>query len=175
MLHVNNSLESETITSVFDIIITINFMHHHRISNSKQIQSMIAILIPRIYFSIKGFCSTFNFSATSTWVYWPASCCNVHCTAICTSHLKRTMRSTCIKEAVSLKVQFAIDRDKNEGLDFGIWAEIFYQVKHKEICTFSKPEGVEVSFILKKKRKFWRYLYLFFKNDANLFIRFTIE
>ena len=72
MLHVNNSLESETITSVFDIIIPINFMHHHRISNSKQIQSMIAILIPRIYFSIKGFCSTFNFSATSTWVYWPA-------------------------------------------------------------------------------------------------------
>ena len=76
MLHVNNSLESETITSVFDIIIPINFMHHHRISNSKQIQSMIAILIPRIYFSIKGFCSTFNFSATST--------CNV---AMCTVRL----------------------------------------------------------------------------------------
>ena len=61
------------------------------------------------------------------------------------------MRSTCIKEAVSLKVQFAIDRDENERLDLGIWAEIFHYIKHKEICTFSKTEDVDVSFILKKK------------------------
>lgn len=62
------------------------------------------------------------------------------------------MRSTCIKEAVSLKVQFAIDRDENERLDLGIWAEIFHYIKHKEICTFSKTEDVDVSFILKKKK-----------------------
>ena len=80
MLHVNNSLESETITSVFDIIIPINFMHHHRISNSKQIQSMIAILIPRIYFSIKGCCSTFNISAASKYI-------DRHLVAMCTVRL----------------------------------------------------------------------------------------
>ena len=80
VLQVNNSLESETITSVFDIIIPINFMHHHRISNSKQIQSMIAILIPRIYFSITGCCSTFNFSAASKYI-------DRHLVAMCTVRL----------------------------------------------------------------------------------------
>ena len=148
---------------MIDIIIRINFMHHHRISNNKQIQSMIVILIPRIYISIKGCCSAFNFSATNKYI-------DRHLVAMFAVRLFVKDNALDLHQRGGF-IESTICNWQGQKWGIGFWNLSW----NNEICTFSKPEGVEVSFILKKKRKFWRYLYLFFKNDANLFIRFTIE